>query len=70
MLCSDTDVLAYTLDQSCRIAGVGKTSIYEAIANGELTARKRCRRTLIMRADLETWLQSLPTTQPTEADAA
>lgn len=70
MVGSDTDVLAYTLDQSCRIAGVGKTSIYQAIADGELTARKYGRRTLIMRTDLEAWLRSLPTIEPTEGAAA
>ena len=55
------DKLAYSIDESCEIAGVGRTYIYTAIAAGDLTARKAGRRTLILRSDLEAWLAGLPT---------
>ena len=54
------DKLAYSIDEVCAIAGVGRTYIYNAIAAGDLTARKAGRRTLILRSDLEAWLAGLP----------
>lgn len=56
--------LAYTIGEVCAIARMGRTSLYEAIANGELTARKRGRRTIILADDLRRWLDSLPTIIP------
>ena len=61
------DKLAHSIDESCAIAGVGRTYIYNAIASGDLTARKAGRRTLILRSELEAWLAGLPTA--TEARA-
>ncbi len=55
------DKLAHSIDESCAIAGVGRTYIYNAIAAGDLTARKAGRRTLILRSELEAWLTGLPT---------
>ena len=40
---------------------MSRTSIYEALKRGDLTARKAGRRTLISFADLEAYLASLPT---------
>ncbi len=61
------DKLAHSIDESCAIAGIGRSSIYSAIAAGDLTARKAGRRTLILHSDLEAWLAGLPTA--TEASA-
>ncbi len=55
------DKLAHSIDESCAIAGVGRTYIYNAIASGDLTARKAGRRTLILHSELEAWLAGLPT---------
>ena len=55
-----TSRLAYTVDEACEIACAGRTSIYEAINTGVLKARKRGRKTLILRSDLEQWIESLP----------
>jgi excisionase family DNA binding protein len=35
--------------EACRVAGIGRTNIYEAIADGRLTARKFGKRTIILR---------------------
>jgi len=44
-------------------SGLSRTSIYEAMKRGDLTARKAGRRTLISFAELEACLASLPTYQ-------
>ena len=52
--------LALTIAEACAAANVGKTVLYEAIANGTLIARKRGRRTLVLPADLRNWIEQLP----------
>ena len=41
-------------------AGVGRSTIYGAVNSGALRARKLGRRTLILDADLQSWLAALP----------
>ena len=55
-----THKLGLSIDESCEISGVGRTKIYEAIGTSKLIARKVGRRTVILRKDLETWLENLP----------
>lgn len=52
--------IALTIIEACQAAGVGRTSIYAAIARGELAARKRGRRTLVLMDDLRNWVNQLP----------
>ena len=54
------DLLAYTIAQAAEAASTGKTALYEALGSGELPARKRGRRPLILAADLRRWLEQLP----------
>jgi excisionase family DNA binding protein len=44
-------------------AGIGRTKLYEAIAQGKLRARKCGKRTLVLRDDLREFLASLPATE-------
>jgi excisionase family DNA binding protein len=46
--------------EACAVAGIGRTKLYQAIADGTLLARKLGKRTIILRADLRTFLASLP----------
>jgi excisionase family DNA binding protein len=52
--------LAYTVNEVAALVGVGRSSIYEAINNCSLKARKFGRRTMILAWDLEAWLDGLP----------
>ena len=52
--------LAHTIAEACARSGIGRTAIYELINSGQLPARKRGRRTLILTEDLQRCLQSLP----------
>ncbi|MBY0361224.1 MAG: helix-turn-helix domain-containing protein [Phreatobacter sp.] len=45
---------------AAKIAGVGRTTIYEAIKTGALPAFKFGRRTIIYRDDLQAWMNAQP----------
>ena len=48
--------LAVSIAEATALAAVGRTKLYEAIADGSLPVRKLGRRTLIIVADLRNWL--------------
>jgi excisionase family DNA binding protein len=52
--------LAFTLKEASAALGVGRTTLYAAIADGRLTAVKLGNRTLILGETLRAWLASLP----------
>jgi excisionase family DNA binding protein len=54
------DRAAYSIAEFCGTHGIGRSTVYELINNGRLTARKLGKRTLIMRSDAEAFLSSLP----------
>lgn len=55
--------IALTILDAVNVSGMSRTSIYEALKRGQLSARKAGRRTLISFADLQAYLASLPTYQ-------
>jgi excisionase family DNA binding protein len=55
-----TGKLAYNIQQVCELSGLCRATIYTAIRNGELKARKRGTRTLVLPDDLKSWLEGLP----------
>jgi excisionase family DNA binding protein len=57
---SSTTTTAFTIQQVKARTNLGRDGIYKAIADGRLPAKKFGRRTLIIAADLERFLQSLP----------
>jgi hypothetical protein len=52
---------AMTIAQFCRWACVGRTKLYSEIKAGRIMPRKLGSKTVILRADAEAWLSSLPT---------
>ncbi len=54
-----TEKLVYSIPEAMEAADASRTSIYRAIRNGELIARKRGRRTVILADDLIAWLKGL-----------
>jgi excisionase family DNA binding protein len=52
--------LAYEIDRACAVSGLGRSKVYELIGERRLKAKKCGRKTLILRADLEAFLESLP----------
>ena len=55
--------IAVTIPDAVKASGMSRTSIYEALKRGDLSARKAGRRTLISFADLQAYLASLPAYQ-------
>jgi excisionase family DNA binding protein len=58
--------LAYSIKEFCFVAGVGRTTVYQAIKAGALVARKSGKRTLIAASDARQWLEALPAFKATK----
>ncbi len=52
-----------TLPEAVQFSGMSRTSIYDALKRGDLSARKAGRRTLISFAELQAYLANLPAYQ-------
>jgi excisionase family DNA binding protein len=61
---SRSSPVAYGISEACALARVGRTTMYDMVRCGELRARKRGRRTLILADDLRQWLEALPQITP------
>jgi excisionase family DNA binding protein len=53
-----------TLLEAAEYSGLSRTALYAALKRQSITARKAGRRTLISFADLETYIQNLPSYRP------
>jgi excisionase family DNA binding protein len=49
-----------SIAEACNVAGIGRTKIYQAITQGQLKARKFGKRTLVLRSELQHFLDNLP----------
>lgn len=50
---------AFSVNEFCNWAGIGRTAAYAEMKAGRLQARKFGRRTLIFKSEAERWLLSL-----------
>jgi hypothetical protein len=55
-----SEKLAFTIPEAVSVSGQPRTGIYAAIKSGDLIARKRGFRTVILAADLKHWLETMP----------
>lgn len=53
-------VIACSVENAAKISGIGKTKLYELIADNKIVARKFGRRTLVSYESLQAWMNSLP----------
>ena len=51
--------LSYSIEETCKITGLGRTKLYEAINKGLLPAKKYGKRTIILKVDIEEFLMNL-----------
>ena len=49
--------LAYTIDQAADAIGVPRNTLRDRVSTGEIPAKKRCGKWLILREDLLRWLR-------------
>ena len=52
--------LAYHIDEAVKAGAGSRSEIYEALRDGVLSAKKRGRRTIILRDELARYLATLP----------
>ena len=52
-----------TIPEAVQFSGMSRSSIYEALKRGDLSARKAGRRTLLSFSDLQAYLANLPAYQ-------
>ena len=55
------DKLSFSVQEAQQVCGIGKTKMYEIINSGQLPARKLGRKTIILKKDLEDFLDKLET---------
>ena len=51
---------AFTIPEVCMVSGLGRSSVYSAMATGKLQAFKHGRRTVIPADSVDSWIASLP----------
>lgn len=62
---STVEPLSYDLTTAAAAVGLSDRTLRDAIADGSLTAHYSGRKPLVLRADLEDWIRSLPTDKRT-----
>ena len=55
-----TEKRGLTVDEACYTGGFGRSRFYEAVAAGQLAVRKFGKRTIVLREDLDRFLDALP----------
>jgi excisionase family DNA binding protein len=56
--------LAFTINETCEVSGLGRNTVYRLIGRGELPSRMVGGRRLILKEDLQSVLKGTPVTMP------
>ena len=69
---SINDRMFFTRDEVCEVLNVGRNKFYKMVNAGDLVARTHANRTVVLKQDIENYLNNLPKLkeQEPEADAA
>ena len=59
------EMLAYGIGEAMQVTGLGRSTIYQAMAAGKLRASKMGSRTLIPAEELRRFIETLPPARPT-----
>ena len=51
--------ISFTIEEACTAIGIGRTKLYQAINSGQLKAKKFGKRTIILKDDLNNFLENL-----------
>ncbi len=54
------ETIILTINEACHQSRTGRTALYAAIKSGQLSARKRGSRTMILANDLKQWVETVP----------
>ena len=60
-IASPSSPAAMTVPEFCKWARLGRTAVYREVKSGRLVLRKVGAKSLVLVADAEAWLRSLPT---------
>jgi len=60
LLHEDAGPLALSVEDACKLCSLGRTTFYKLLKSGKITAHKGGRRTIVLWAELEQALKSLP----------
>lgn len=52
--------VAYTVPEFLSVYGIGRTKFYDLVKKGQLPIKKVGKRSLVIKADADAWLNSLP----------
>jgi excisionase family DNA binding protein len=52
--------LSLTIEEVLAATGLGRTKLYQLIGSGQLKCRKIGKRSIVLKDDLQTFLQNLP----------
>jgi hypothetical protein len=58
--------IAYSIDEICKMSGLGRTFLYEEIGARRLIVTKAGRRSIVLYDDMVAWLAKLPKLTPRE----
>lgn len=59
--------MAYSVADVLKMVGIGRTKFYQLVTAGEIKTRKIGNRTVVLAAELDVWLASLPSSIDQEA---